>query len=211
MYKWIILIIAISILNSNDLKNENAEINYSNTKIEDFDNIIHVRPVKIIKEPITCSDCILTTFIVMNPIRSTQFKTNDTLIAYTGFHHNENHYSTNIFDISNDYLIVYHDKFNGDSLSHYFSFSIGDHQKSFMNNKDLFIINSLVGESKSIYLIENKDSTINGYFPEVTKIRGRKLNWLKFNLTKDYLDTNLFDYISLDLLEYYLDSLDSKP
>ena len=211
MYKWIIIIIAISILNSNDLKNENAEINYSKTKIEDFDNIIHVRPVKIIKEPLTCSDCILTTFIVMNPIRSTQFKTNDTLIAYTGLDHIINHYSTNIFDISNDYLIVYHDKFNDDSLSHYFSFSISDNMKDAMLKKDLNNLNRLVGESKSIYLIEIKDSTMNSYFPEVTKIRGHRWNWLKYNLTKDYLDTNLFEYISLDLLEYYLDSLDSKP
>ena len=178
--------------------------------IEDFDNIIHVRPIKIIKKPLTCSNCIITTFIVMNPMRSTQYKTNDTLIAYTGLAHNENEYSTNIFDISNDYLIVYHNKFNGDSLSHYFSFSIGYYQKDAIIKKDLNYLNGLVGENKTIYLIDNKDSTINSYFPKSTKIRGFRMNWFKFRLTEDYLDTNLFDYISLDLLEYYLDSLNQK-
>jgi hypothetical protein len=177
------------------------------SEIEEFDNILHVRPLKIEKTRLTCYDCITTTFIVLNPISSKVHNTYDTLVAYTGLDHNINEYSTNIFDISNDYLIVYHDNYNDDSLSHYFSFSVSHQWSKAIVKNDLNSIESLVGEKDRIYLIEIRDSIIDNYFPDPTKIKGHRWNWLKYNLTGNYIDTNLFDYISLDLLEYYLDSL----
>ncbi len=180
-------------------------------EIEDFDNILHVRPIKIERKGLTCNNCITTTCIVLNPIRTTEYKISDTLTVRTGSAHYINEYSTNIYDISNDYLIVYNEKFNNETKSHFFSFSIGDQMKDAMIKDDLRRIDALIGDKKKIYLIENKDSTSNSYFPDFTKISGHRFNWLKYRLTEDYIDTNLFDYISLDLLEYYLDSLDSKP
>lgn len=181
----------------------------SSKNINDYDNILHLRPVSFVRNIANCTDCISVNFILMDVIKSNgNFKNYDTICLKIGRDHYENFYSTNIFNMLNDYLVLINRENSKNCIKYFQSINIGYHSKDILDDSSLVKVNKFIDTNiKLIYLIENKDSITQELFPNNIKVRGHKLNWLEHNLTKDFLDTNKFDYISLDLLKNYLDSL----
>lgn len=183
-----------------------------NTKdISEFNNILHVRPILIEKFNFKCDNCIKTKFQVINVLKSKEGANSDTFtVSISGDHYN-NYYSTNTYNILSDYLFCYNGKLKEEvEIGFFQSFNIGYHPKDILDDTSLVKISKDIDTNiKLIYLIENKDSITQELFANSIKLRGHKLNWLEYNFTKNFLDTNWFNYISLDLLKNYLDSLDS--
>ena len=182
-----------------------ANLLFSN-EIEEFDNILHVRPLNISRIYNECNECINTKFLVVNSIKTTKFNPSDTLTAIVAHDHYSNHYNLNINDITNDYLLCFNDNGNNDLISYFYSFVVGKHFRDVLE-KDTIKLPHFTKTENTIFLIENKDSITNSFFPKQSFVKGRRINLLKSNYSNEFIDTNLFDYISLDLLEYYLDSL----